>query len=497
MTKVDENASFARFVYPFLFDAGTFDARVDATESARWRGREFAMWSQESFPEFDLLPHAARYLNPPPNTPPTARLWELEHDALHSPAGLGAQADWKLILPKKRKEIREIPFCFNTVQLTLFRVGVGFLTVRAWPEVAEHTGWLDFIHYFRFAWGARDVGVRAERRTGRDQVEPYFPQLAGVVDRHPEGVGVFGEIVEALLRTAALPKERPEEPDDGGWLQEVFEPVFVPHQLLPFAAVYVDGVSEGEAPEQKTVELLYRMRNFFHSGQKVLPTPEDARIYDHPALLPYAEGLWFVFSLDGGAFVARDAPHDEFWRVVLPDHLNHTYFLLFLLVLHQRYALTMLSEGVARHWLVGEEKHTEEERQAAFEGIRDALLSFTARGYFSQVMQQEHHHRVYRRWQETLQVERLYGEVRDEVQEMYQYLLLRRTEEEQKRTRHLEQRLNQIAALVGLPLLVLTFLIAIGPTFEWWIAGGWLVGSFVLGILVLWMIGRQPGGGKG
>jgi hypothetical protein len=490
---------------------------VKATESARWRGRkeEFPVWNQESFPEFDLLPHVARYLNPPRGTPPSARLWELGSEVFQTPAWLGAKANWKLVLPPKGNEIREIPFRFGGVQLTLFRIGVGFLTVNAMPESAEVADWLNFVHYFRFAWGARDVGVRAQRRSGRDQLDPYFPEVAGGVERHPDGTGVLGEVVEALLQTVAT---LPEASDTGGWWKNEL----VPYQLLPFAAVYVDGVSEEEASEWETVELLYRMRNFFHSGQEILPTPEDRQLYDHPALLAYAEGLWFAFSLDGGAFVACDAPHNDFWRVVLPDHLNDIYFLLFLLVLHQRYALTMLSEEVAHHWLVGEESHTEEQREAAFAGIRDALLSFTARGYFSQVAQQEHHHRVYLKWQETLQVEKLYGEVRDEVQEMYQYLLLRQTErlqqaqeeeqkrlqqaqeeeqarlqQEQRRTWQLEWRLNQIIAVVGLPLVVLTFLIAIGPTFDWWIAGGALVASIALGRLVLWMISRRAGDGEG
>jgi hypothetical protein len=494
MSTVDKNASFARFVYPFQFDASTFDARVEATEGVPWRGREkeFAMWNRESFPEFDLLPHVARYLNPSLGTPPSAILWELANEPLQSPGGLGAKVGWKLVLPNDK----EIPFHIEAAEMTLFKVGIGFLTLRTCPETVEVGDWLDFVHYFRFAWGTHHVGVRAERRTGKDQVVPYFPELAGGAERHPDGAGVLGEIVDALLNTAT----RSEVPDDGDWWQNEF----VPYQLLPFAAVYVDGVSEEGAAEQETVELLYRMRSFFHLGQKILPTPEDRRLYDHPALLAYAEGLWFVFSLDGGAFVARDAPHNDFWRVVLPDHLNGIYFLLFLLALHQRYALTMLSESVARHWLVGEETHTEKEREAAFEEIRDKLLSFTARGYFSQVAQQEHHHRVYRKWQETLQIQQLYEEVRNEVQEMYQYLLLRRTErlqqeqeEQQKQTQHLERRLNQIAALVGLPLLVLTFLIAIGPTFEWWIAGGALVVSLALGILMLRIIRPRVGSDKG
>jgi hypothetical protein len=484
VTKVDENASFARFVYPFLFDAETFDDRMEATRRAHWEGRNrrFEVWRQEPFDEFDLLPQARNYLNR--GTPPTATLWELGHDALDSPAGLGARADWKLTL--LRGGGKEIPFYLRAFHLMLFSIGVGFLTVHARPKSAEADDWLDFLHYFRLAWRAREVRVKVQRRTGKDQVDPYFPQPAGGLERHADGEGPFGEIVEALLREVALRRERTEASDGKRWWEEVF----VPNQLLPYAAVYVDGVSEEGDPEQETVELLYRMRSFFHSGQKIRPTPEDGRFYDHPALLPYAEGMWFVFSLDGGAFVACDAPRDDFWRVTLPDHLKHVYFLLFLLVLHQRYTLTMLEEGVARHWIVGEERQAKEERVAAFERIRDTLLSFTARGYFSQVMQQEHHHRIYRKWQDTLQVQRLYEEVRDEVQEMYQYVLVRRTE-------RLQWRLNQIGLLVGWPVLVLTFLIAIGPTFDWLVVSVVLVVSLVLGMLVLWMISHQAGGGEG
>jgi len=87
-------------------------------------------------------------------------------------------------------------------------------------------------------------------------------------------------------------------------------------------------------------------------------------------------------------------------------------------------------------------------------------------------------------------VERLYREVRDEVQEMYQYVLVRRTQ-------RLQWRLNQIGLLVGWPVLVLTFLIAIGPTFDWRVVGVVLMVSLVLGILILLRISRQAGGGEG
>jgi hypothetical protein len=169
------------------------------------------------------------------------------------------------------------------------------------------------------------------------------------------------------------------------------------------------------------------MRHFFHARQEMHPAPPDLRL-ERPSLLPYAEGLWVLFSLDGGAFWACDAPKTDFFRVQLPDHLGRQYFLLFLLALHQRFALMALSEKVAAYWPLDGSMGDEDARERAFGEIRDRFLAFTARGYFTQVMQQEHHHRCYRQWQRTFQVNQLYREVRNEVREIHDYLMLRRTQ---------------------------------------------------------------------
>jgi len=153
-----------------------------------------------------------------------------------------------------------------------------------------------------------------------------------------------------------------------------------------------------------------------------------------------------------------------------------------------------LTDDVARHWVVDEETVAPEAREAAFERIRDGLLTFTARGYFDQVMQREHHHRVYRRWQETFHVERLYQEVSDEVQKMAEYLLLRRTERLQRTTRLLDDRLTILGWLVTSAVLGLTFVQAIGGT-TWWIALlvallGWIIGAVVFW-LIRWHVHRS------
>ena len=57
--------------------------------------------------------------------------------------------------------------------------------------------WIDVQHYARFSGGNRDVGLRMERRTGKDSSEAYFPPPAGASE-----AGSLSLLNEALLSTA-------------------------------------------------------------------------------------------------------------------------------------------------------------------------------------------------------------------------------------------------------------------------------------------------------
>jgi len=446
MAQVDVQASWVRFVYPFLFKPSEWESRVQAIEAMEWPGRDqrrLQVWQRATFPQEDLLAHVRDYLNPPPETTATAYLWKMTAEARQSPRGLGAQADWTLLYPPQNS----VPFRMVDLELAMFHWGVGFLTVEVGLAEADPGRWLDCIHYFRFADGTRNVRVQAHWRQ-----EPFFPEMAGGLKSHPDGTGVLMDVLRGLLGAPGAP-----------WWREVF----IPGQLIPYAVLYVDGMEEAQVPE-----LLYRVRNFFPSRREVLLTDSDRRL-SHPALLPYADRMWFVGTLEGGAFVALDAPPTHFFRREMPDHLRKAYFLLFLLASCQRFTLMHISSEVSERWPRGRE----DERLRVFETIRDTFLEFTSRGYFQQVMQRENHHRVYRHWQVVLQVDRIYQEVREEIREMYEALIVR-TEHEERR---LERLLNVTAWILGPPALALAFLDAIGPV-SWKMALAFTVAAEVLGI---------------
>lgn len=458
---VNRDASFILFVYPFLFAAEDFEARAQSAGRAvigrnEREGRQ-PLWRAKRFPEDDLLEHVRRYLNPPEGVPATALLWEMEPNAvrlwLRGFTG-GKQACWQLQFGRRKP----IPFQLRAVQLALFRLGVGFLILEAQPGSEALDDWLDFLHAFRFAWGQRGVKVQAQ-----------LPEQASAV------LQSIGTLIDDLLQRVGFPS---------GEAARRSREVFVPGQLLPFATLYVEA---GRLSRKRVGELLYRVHRFFPSKRVIHPSEQELQL-EHPNRLPYAERIWFTFSLEGGAFVAVKTPHTDFFRRELPRRLREQYFLLFLLALYQRFALIRLSQEVSEKWLAGKAR----ERARAFERIRNALLEFTARGYFTQVMQRENHHRAYQKWQEVFQLERLYQEVSGEVREMHDYMLA-------EQTRRLERRLNLLGAFVGAPALVMTFLsinlysvTTKGEGMPLWLALLISVGGGgLLGALVLWLLSRD------
>ena len=390
------NCSFLHFVYPFTFRPDTFEARAGAIDA------NAGVWLPGKFPVQEMLFHVADYLKPAEGKPRAATLWKLSEQN-HNPLRLTRDLKGTLAADKQ-----EIPFTFGgaqnnspVVELALFSVGVGFLTVAARPIEGDVAAWLAFLHYFRVMNGSHNVSMRLIP-------PPDVKRAFHFATDDAQGTS-YSHILQTLLNTAALPE------DTKRWWYDVF----VPGRMIPFGALFVDGLKS----EAERARLLYRVRNFFREEQIVIATTEELQIKGNPAFMPYADGQQFVFSLQGGSFVAFDAPETEFFRVTLPSHLRDEYFLVFLLTLHQRFTLMRLSQRVTERWSEGEDK-----RAINFARIREQFLEFSARGYFVQVMQRDHHHRFYRKWHEIFEMDQLYQEVREEVREIHEYLRMNQAE---------------------------------------------------------------------
>jgi hypothetical protein len=263
--------------------------------------------------------------------------------------------------------------------------------------------------------------------------------------------------VRGLLETVKMPEA------SGTWWRDAF----IPGQLLAFAVVF--GATEGEAPSDAPVgRMLFHIRNYFRAEQGANAHPSELDT-DRVDLLPYARDHYFTFSSEGGGFFGGNLPPTHFFQNDLPSHLRDQYFLLYLLALLQRFALLRLSREVSDRWLDGNVRN----RVAAFAEMDERFLEFTARGHFALASQRGHHQRFYRKWLETLRVERLYDEVAAEIRSMASYCQRWTAQEIEHSQRLLATMLGAVGLFLGAPSLIVAVMAL--PMRGWQDRGGWLV----------------------
>jgi hypothetical protein len=224
-------SSFLQFVYPFTFEARSFNAIADRVYRVSWGSLEAGVqpWEPMAFPREDLLANVGEFLNPKDQQqlPATAFLRQLKrNEALESFKGFGAKARWTLRVNKSVS----VPFIWCAVQFALFRNGVGFVMLQVRPETEDPERWLDFLDFFRFAGGGQARALEARCRLGRDEWEPYWPPMA--VPGKESEQGKLRELLDGLLLE---PFSESESSAAGQWKE-----VFVPDQLIPHSALLME-----------------------------------------------------------------------------------------------------------------------------------------------------------------------------------------------------------------------------------------------------------------
>jgi len=420
-----QSQSFCTFLHSFRFDPDYYNSIVELVKADTLKGSP--IWRVHRFQNEDLLPHVANFLNISNESNDSSQngaithSWDMDLDVLGNQEWMGAKGRWSW-KPSGAKEDIEIQL--TEVNLTLFRTGLGLLRFHCVPTTQELETWQDFLHHFRFIEGRRSGYIKARRKIGKEQWDAFLPGLLAKANREPpESLEFqFGELVYALEH-----RYLGEHPRRG---------VYIQGQTIPYAGVFIEGL-----PLDQQLWSLYRMKNFFRANQSLDPAPNEVSLPNED-YFQYSASSWFIFSLDGAGFVAFDAPNTPFYQETLPSHLlNDQYHLLFMLVQQQRLLLMDLSEEVAGYW----KEQDLDLQKVRFDRLRDRLLFFTANGYFIQVMQREHHHRIYRMWQSKLQIHDLYREVAGEIRDIHERSLLRI----QEGANRYASRLNTILFILG------------------------------------------------
>jgi|GEM_PF-3896438 len=401
--------SFILFVFPFHFHAEDYDLLRNVLQSEP----QASDWGIQAFPESDLLVSSlCRQLSRHGSEDPLSS-WKMSGDATHAWGGYGSK--WQLCTGRKSR----VPFRFESVRLHLFQTGFGFLVTEVVSESNEFASWLDLLHFFRFADGARGVRLHAERNlensTSSEAIEFEYD-------------GTFEELISDTLRTLLA--------RDGWW-----SPTFNRHRLIPFYSLALENSDDDDAMKH-----LYQLRNLFPSHTHLHPSSVDIST-DHPGNRPYAHNQWFVFSLEGGGLHARNRPENPFFSSTLVAHLKNEYMMLFLLTLHQRFHLHKLTHDVAVSWLDNDDASS----RASLNVLLDADLWYSTNYRFSQVAYSDHYQNFYSKWQSVFRIKDMSEEVKSKLSELNSHL-------QAAETQRIENKLTAYGALVGLPSLAAAIL---------------------------------------
>lgn len=395
--------SFVNFVYPFQFDSEEYPKILEyfqtphipnrkpekPTEPA-WKSKKHS-WIRDC-----CLSPVSNYLNIDSHkqSVETKAHFFIPTDRFKSYVQLSTQYKYRIIAKTN------IPIEFHRsepFEVILFPIGIGFLIFKIKPCNQKMSDYLNIIHYLRFTKGQRGFRIQGSRRTRDNNTEHIELKVSEIIESH-------------ILNWNKNCNLKP------------YQEIFVPGKMLVFFGV----LFEGEQADLN-VKTIYRLSNFFNSEQPINPGLYALEFGEEKSdFLPYAQNHGFLFSLEGGGFYGYRSLKTQFFTETLIDHLQNQYFLLFILALHQRFALIHLSEEVAENWKTSNRPEDIRNNMRVFQKIRDQLLLFTARGYFLQVMQQDNHHRCYCKWREMFQLDALYTEVNGEVQEMHEYCLMQR-----------------------------------------------------------------------
>ncbi|MCI3920000.1 hypothetical protein MO973_07110 [Paenibacillus sp. TRM 82003] len=408
---------FAALIVPFYFDA-PYEEAIDAVDAERFE--PIAPTADRCFEHIrTLVSHAAE-----PHA--IGRLWRLTQRGRKT-YGLPNNHHTTLVCASKAGSWT---FAVDTVQLYLFETGTGFLVHHVRFEgIEEPRDFTDGLYALKKIAG-HGYEIRFERRISKTEIvtEPFRFAAAAAGAVSPFGGRFF----------------------DGDGV--------TPSEAIAFSGALLD--LETKEAETTVSDVLFRLRRAYREAYK--PVEVDPRT-DEDTIRPF-ENSRFGVSLEGLANVVTrtgDSETDAFFEGPYFHQLKSTYLFLYILGLHQKYALVYLSKLAGG--LQGEPGGEKAELRAqsdAIDALKRRCIRFMLRSSYHQVSYNTHHSDVYELIRRRLRIEELSKEVNESLHALASLTdiveqALDRKEETAKREREeaFHRKITWITALF-LPLTV-------------------------------------------
>jgi len=486
--------SFVRLVFAFeLRDSNAYERTVDRV-SGHLEEEPRVTWADRPLRRGLVLPHLWRHMNTGDFSDgdderardelarEIAHWWEAPTvGAKGSPPPIPEKWDFRVDGPSSPP----IQFRIKSLELVLFRAGVGFLIFELAPLSQDFDAWLNFTHHIRY-FDVREL----ENALPSDSFRQLRPDLLRLVTlpRHEHGASYRGK-----MDIDNLSFDRPRGMGfiadwilDDALGPEAFQVTHGPGRTFVYSFLSVK--SQRGSTEAQHFEARYRWRRFLRSDTAVFASDDDDLT---SRLRGFGDGVTFSYSIDGGGVFAVDVPQVGFFTTTLPDDVRRPYFFGALLAYHQRLALLRFSSLIASirlrdtNWLDGVEE------------VFDRYLEYLTSSSFAHIMHSGAHDANHREWMATFGVSALQKEVESEVRRLRERAAIEearaadqfRKEEKARdlstseRAARTDRRFSVFALAFAIPSLVLAVIgVAYPDGINVWVAWGILAALIVVGL---------------
>jgi hypothetical protein len=286
-------------------------------------------------------------------------------------------------------------FCKLTleeIELFLFETGVGFLVFRI-----EYQGDIDpdtiaDANYYCKRTLGDNYRLSWDKSTGNGQTDQVATSFADI------GKKLLGPLgVSTYFESAVQGENR------NGF------------QILVYSVLLLNkGLLAMPVPEREHTigDLVFKLRRSFKDSYK--PAPAEYALDNNPEVFRAFENSYWGFALEGLAnivYEVDDEVTNHFFRNTYPGNIKKTYFMLYIIALHQRYALTFLNIQATEI----EKPPIKAKNIHPIKKLMEKISYFALRGYYSQTGDNTHQAKFYKHIVHMLAIDQLKHELDTEM----------------------------------------------------------------------------------
>lgn len=380
--------------------------------------------------------------------------------------GLPNKNDLLLTLQTKSDQYK---YSIPSIELYLFETQVGFWVIKlGFPEGTHIDTLIETIYYAK-KLEQFEYDLYFTKRTGKDEFTEQHVHM--------------GSLISELSQSFQV--------------SSYFEGTDNPTHALVYSSAKMNDEVENKS---LLTSYLFQLRRSFKSTYK--PSVVEKDFDKNPGLLALFDNSYWGISFEGLANIVTktdDSRTEEFFVSGYMHQIETTYFYIYILALHQKYALLRLSNVASKLSYdleqVGEENYTEQ--NLLISKLRNQIVRFMLRSSYNQVTNITHYGHLYEMIRENLRINDLFDELHDELDALSSY-----TDAAEKRMHLIEEQEKKVATekfnnkitaitLFFLPVTVITGFFGMNLDFitdiaeHWWLL---LLSTFVIYLfVVVWM----------